>query len=178
VYPWDSDLFGPVDEDGNPFLIAPPAPAGGTVPPGASQIGPRDPVAPPVPDPNIAAILEEASRCSGCFRRLAAAAGGGGAAPVVDTTRLEEILQNSYERLSRNFTLMQAGVTAGYQQVAQTLVRLERTLDRNGAALRVPIASVPGHPGPFLTPAPDPEEAKEKKLPERNICIPLQPWFG
>jgi hypothetical protein len=47
-YPWDSDLFGPVDEDGNPFYIAPPAPVGGGAPVGAPPLGDGGAVAPPV----------------------------------------------------------------------------------------------------------------------------------
>jgi hypothetical protein len=73
-YTWDSDLFGPVDEDGNPFFIAPSAPAGGAAPPGALPLAPGAPVAPPVAGPNIQAILDETRAVRAAYEAAAAGA--------------------------------------------------------------------------------------------------------
>jgi hypothetical protein len=40
-YPWDSDLFAPIDKDRDPIMVVPPAPAGGGVPPGLHLLSPE-----------------------------------------------------------------------------------------------------------------------------------------
>jgi hypothetical protein len=131
-YPWDSDLFGPVDEDGNPFYIAPPAPVGGA-PVGAPPLADGGAVAPPVGDPNIAAILAEAQAVRALHKAAAAGGGvgmGGGAAPVIDTTEIEDILREAYDRLSAQFGNLEDGVNRGNAAVITALREIERTLGR------------------------------------------------
>jgi hypothetical protein len=133
-YPWDSDLYGPVDEDGNPFFAPPPAPVLPPPPPPlpgrlAVIAPPLAPLAPPVGDPNIAAILREVQAVRVAYDAAAAGGGGGGgAAPVIDTTALENILQESYARLLDAFNRMEEGITNGYDQVAEALNNIEHTL--------------------------------------------------
>jgi hypothetical protein len=136
-YPWDSDLFGPVDEDGNPLYIAPPAPVGGGAPPGAPPLALGGAVAPPVADPNIAAILAEVRAVRNLHEAAAAGGGGGmggGAAPVIDTTDIEDILREAYDRLSRQFGNLGDEVNRGNGAVITVLREIERTLGRIPAA--------------------------------------------
>jgi hypothetical protein len=92
MYPWDSDLFGPADEDGNSFFVLPGAPVGGAPVGGGAPIVAG--AAPLVPDPNIAAILAEAQAVHAALDAMAAAGAGGGA------PALETLLQRAYDRLS------------------------------------------------------------------------------
>jgi hypothetical protein len=93
--------------------------------------------APPVGDPNIAAILNEVQAIRALYDAAAAGGGGGGmgggAAPVIDTTEIEDILREAYERLSTQFGNLEGGVNRGNAMVVAVLREIERTLARTPA---------------------------------------------
>jgi hypothetical protein len=59
---------------------------------------------------------------------------GGGAAPVIDTTDLEDILREAYDRLSRRFQNLDDGVIRGKAAVITVLREIEQALARIPAA--------------------------------------------
>jgi hypothetical protein len=76
LYPWESDLFPPIDKDGDSIMVVPPVPAGGGIPPGAPPVLPGASV-PPIAAP--AAVHPNAALLA---TALQATQGAGGAAPA------------------------------------------------------------------------------------------------
>jgi hypothetical protein len=140
-YPWENDLFGPVDTEGEPlFANHPPGPP--PPPPPAADLAAliqaaiaaaRDGGPPP---PDFAALIAAAFAAHAAHAANGGGGGGGAPAPAtVDMAPFAEVLRPALDNLIFQFRGMTAGITGGYEEVARTIVRLSDALDNNNTTL-------------------------------------------
>jgi hypothetical protein len=123
LFLWDSDLFAPIDEDGDPSWLHLPL----------------------LQEEEFHLLLHRlppawlfsypCTCCSTSHAALRAAAltnvqgGAAPAAPVaINTTQLEQTLTAPYDQLAAQFATMEAGITDGYAEVVDALEKLEEAL--------------------------------------------------